>query len=194
MKSTVLRTAVPAAAATLALLVGSPAASAAPTLEVSESSGVAPGQMITVKLAGLPPNLPTVAVGQCTPQITLPTDCQLSGSLMGRADEQGVWQPTGGRELALVEAVGGTDCTAAPGACTVAVTSLTDPSKILASVPLTFGTPETTPPPAPMADADTAEAVEEDSDTGMIVAIVAGGVILAALAAGLLVMRRRGSR
>ncbi|GAB4586541.1 neocarzinostatin apoprotein domain-containing protein [Nocardia sp. IFM 10818] len=192
MKTFAPRFALLGGTAAAALLAGSPAALAAPELQVNPVSGVQAGQTVTVTLTGLPPNLPTVAVGQCTPQITLPTDCHLGGSLMGSADAQGAWQPgDGGRDLVLVGAVGGTDCTAAPGACTIAVTSLTDPSRILASVPLRFGAQETPKPTAPVEITAAADS-DEDSNTGLLIGIGAAVVAVAVVAAGLVLARRRG--
>lgn len=181
------------AAAVVTVLAGSPTATAEATLQVSESSGLSAGQTITVTLAGLPPNLPTVAVGQCKPQITLPTDCNLSGSRMGKSDAQGVWQPNNGdTTIVLVDSVGGTNCLSAPGACTVAVTSLTDASNILASVPLTFGPKETTKPPAGQNDSQASD-TSDDSNTAVVVGIVAAVVVIAIVAA-VIVLRRRGGR
>ncbi|WP_067701437.1 neocarzinostatin apoprotein domain-containing protein [Nocardia jejuensis] len=185
------RAAIISALASLALLGGGPVASAAPALVLSPSSGLTAGQTVTVTLDGLTANMPTVAVGQCKPQIVQPTDCNLTGSLMGQADAQGVWQPAGGNHtLALVSSIGGTDCTSAPGACTISVTSLTDPSNILTSVPLTFGaakTPETT-----VVAGDSATSDSDDSNTGLIVGI-AVAVVVVVLAVTVVAVRRRGS-
>ncbi|WP_194818179.1 neocarzinostatin apoprotein domain-containing protein [Nocardia sp. XZ_19_385] len=190
MKHNAFRLAVLAAAACGGLLAAAPAALAAPTLQLDASTGVAAGQTITVNLEGLDANLAGVAVGQCKPQVVAPTDCNLSGSLMGAADAQGVWQPrAGGRTLTLVGAVGGTDCTTAPGACAISVTSLTNPSQILASVPLTFGA-KTAAQPTPAAAAPAAESDNDDSNTGMIVGITGAVVVIVAIAA-LVLMRRR---
>ncbi|WP_405495732.1 neocarzinostatin apoprotein domain-containing protein [Nocardia sp. NBC_00511] len=108
----------------------------AASVQVSQSGGVAAGQSVSVSVSGLAPNLASVAVGQCKAQISGPSDCNLGGSLLGTADGQGNWQAG---SVSLVGSVGGVDCTAASGACVIAVTSLTDPNNILASVPLSFG-------------------------------------------------------
>ncbi|MEC3957749.1 neocarzinostatin apoprotein domain-containing protein [Nocardia sp. CDC153] len=119
----------------IALFGGATIAQAA-SVDVSQAWGVSAGQTISVSVSGLAPNLASVAVGQCTAQISGPSDCNLGGSLLGTADVQGNWS---GGSITLVASVGGVDCTAAAGACTIAVTSLTDPTNILASVPLSFG-------------------------------------------------------
>ncbi|MQY26126.1 neocarzinostatin apoprotein domain-containing protein [Nocardia aurantia] len=123
-----------AAAAAVALL-GSATAQAA-SVSVSQTGGVSAGQSVSVSVNGLAPGLSQVAVGQCTAQISGPNDCNLSGSKLGNADDQGHLSVGG---ITLVGSVGGVDCTAFAGACTIAVTSLTDPYNILAAVSLSFG-------------------------------------------------------
>ncbi|QLY28789.1 neocarzinostatin apoprotein domain-containing protein [Nocardia huaxiensis] len=183
------RTSALVAVAGAAALAGSPAAMAEPTLTLSVSTGVTAGQTVTVQLEGLPPDLPTVAVGQCKPQITTPADCNLGGSLMGRSDAQGMWQPNGGsRTLTLVASIGGVDCAAAPGACTVAVTSLTNPSDILASVPLDFGAKQPAAPSTVAAESPDSDA--DDSNSGVLIGIAAAVVVLVAVVAVLFVRRR----
>lgn len=180
------------ATATLAALLGtSPIALAAPALQLSQNSGLTVGQTVTVTLDGLPPNLPTVAVGQCKPQVVAPTDCNLTGSLLGTADPQGTWQPNGGNKtLTLIATVGGTDCTAAAGACTIAVTSLTNPNQILASVPLTFGpAAASAKPSATEGDSSASESSDEDSNTPLIIGIAA--VVVVVVGAGITVAARR---
>ncbi|MBF6147592.1 MULTISPECIES: neocarzinostatin apoprotein domain-containing protein [Nocardia] len=129
-----LVSAVFAGLAAVAMFGGAPAQAA--TIAVSQSGGVAVGQSISVSVSGLAPDLASVAVGQCTANISGPSDCNLAGSLLGTADGQGNWEAG---SIALVGSVGGVDCTAEAGACTIAVTSLTDPTNILASIPLSFG-------------------------------------------------------
>ncbi|MEV6278889.1 neocarzinostatin apoprotein domain-containing protein [Nocardia sp. NPDC051832] len=195
MKHNAFRLAVIAAAATGGIIAVVPAAQATPTLQLSESTGVAAGQAITVNLAGLDANLAGVAVGQCKPQVVAPTDCNLTGALLGAADAQGVWQPrTGARTLTLAATVGGTDCTTAAGACAISVTSLTNPAQILATVPLTFAA-KTAAQPAPTSAAAAPAAANSDSDdsnTGMVVGIAGAVIVIVALAA-LLLLRRRGT-
>ncbi|MQY20897.1 neocarzinostatin apoprotein domain-containing protein [Nocardia macrotermitis] len=128
-----LMSATVAGLAVVALFGAAPAEAA--TLAVSQSGGVAVGQSISVSVSGLAPNLSSVAIGQCKSRIAGPSDCNLQGSLLGKADAQGSWHAG---SITLVGAVGGVNCASQPGACTIAVTSLTDPHNILASVPLTF--------------------------------------------------------
>lgn len=125
--------------ATFAGLAAVAAFGAAPaeaaTIAVSQSGGVAIGQSVSVSVSGLAPNLASVAVGQCKARIAGPSDCNLQGSLLGKADAQGNFRAG---SITLVGSIGGVNCVAQPGACTISVTSLTDPHNILASVPLTF--------------------------------------------------------
>ncbi|MFI1236704.1 neocarzinostatin apoprotein domain-containing protein [Nocardia salmonicida] len=174
------------AVAVAAIWSATPAA-AAPTLQVSQSTGLAAGQTVTVTLDGLPANMPAVAVGQCKPQITGPADCHLAGSMLGAADGQGRWQPNPGKGgIALVATVGTTDCAAAPGACTISVTSLTNATEILASVPLTFGPAAETPVTA----TDAAESEDAGSNSTMMIGIAAGVVVIAVVAVAVVVRRR----
>ncbi|MGV9408906.1 neocarzinostatin apoprotein domain-containing protein [Nocardia sp. NPDC003693] len=183
------RVALLAAATAAALTCGAPTATADPVLQADQSTGVAAGQSITVTLAGLPANLPSVAVGQCKPQIVSPADCNLSGALLGAADATGAWQPNGGkRTLVLAASVGATNCESAPGACTLSVTSLTNPTQILTSIPLTFGGA-----PAPTT-ALAAPAATEDSDDGSNLGWILGGAAVVALAAAFgIALWRRGA-
>lgn len=114
-------------------------ASASAALQLSQSSGVRVGQTISVSLAGLPPNLGEVAIGQCRPTVSTTSDCNLPGSLLGSANAQGTWQAgANGRSITLVHTIGGTDCTAAAGACVIGVTSLINPTNMITTAPLTF--------------------------------------------------------
>lgn len=138
MKKTAIRVPLLAGAIAGALVAGAPAASAA-ALGLSQADGVTAGQTITFSLSGLPADLTAVAVGQCKARVSGPADCNLGGSLLGSSDGQGVWQPNGGASITLVASVGGVDCTAAAGACIIGVTSLSNPTQILAATPLSFG-------------------------------------------------------
>ncbi|WP_036510458.1 neocarzinostatin apoprotein domain-containing protein [Nocardia aobensis] len=190
MRRSIFRSAVGAAVTAVALLVTAPLAAAAPTLHPTPTGDVTVGEVVTVAVDGLPSNLAQVAVGQCKPQVVAPTDCNLGASLLGSADAQGAWQPgMRGNTITLTASVGAVDCTSAPGACTLAVTSLTDPGNILASVPLTFThapAVATTAPKAAAADSDSSDS----HTTAIVVAIVVVVVVVLAVA-GLLVRRRR---
>ncbi|WP_330180388.1 neocarzinostatin apoprotein domain-containing protein [Nocardia sp. NBC_01503] len=191
MRSNIFRGVAGAAVLTAALLATSPSAAAAPVLHPTPSGAVTDGQTVTVALDGLPANLPTVAIGQCKPTITTPADCNLGGSLLGTADAAGTWQPGDrGSVITIVSKIGDVDCTAAPGACTLAVTSLTNPSAILAAVPLTFATPKATT----TVETTTAVSDSDDSNTVPILVVVGVIVVLLAIAVAVLLRRRTGTR
>ncbi|MGN2637808.1 neocarzinostatin apoprotein domain-containing protein [Nocardia takedensis] len=139
---TVTRTRVATAAALLAsaALLGTAAtASAAPSLWVSQTAGLSTGQAVSVSLNGIDGSYGSVAIGQCKAVVAGPADCNLVGSLIGRADDGGAWRSNAGSAVTVVGAVGGVDCLASAGACMIAVTSLNNPSAILATAPLSFG-------------------------------------------------------
>ncbi|WP_157514444.1 hypothetical protein [Nocardia concava] len=187
MRHDILRGVVGAAVTAAALLATAPSAGAAPALHPTPGGEVSVGEVITIALDGLPANLPNVAIGQCKPAIAAASDCQLDRSLLGNADAQGVWQPgQRGRTIVLTASVGGVDCTSAPGACTLAVTSLTNPTAILTSVPLTFGTAPTAKPAAQQSDS-------RDSHVGEIIAGVVVVILLAAALTYLLLRQRKSS-
>lgn len=123
-----------------ATVFGAGLAAATPALQLSQTTGVSAGQTISATVDGLGAGLGSVAVGQCKAQVAGPADCNLAGSLLGKADEQGRWQPNGGSgAITLVGSIGGVDCAATAGACIIAVTSLNNPTNILLATPLTFG-------------------------------------------------------
>ncbi|MVU78115.1 hypothetical protein GPX89_12775 [Nocardia sp. ET3-3] len=187
MRRDILRGVAGAAVTAAALLATAPSATAAPALHPTPAGEVSVGEVITIALDGLPANLPSVAIGQCKPAVTSPSDCQLDRSLLGNADAQGVWQPgQRGRTIVLTASVGGIDCTSAPGACTLAVTSLTNPTAIITSVPLTFGGAPTTQPAAQ----------QSNSSDSHLAEIVTGVVVVVLLAAALayLLLRVRSRR
>ncbi|MGV9678711.1 hypothetical protein ACWDSJ_25805 [Nocardia sp. NPDC003482] len=191
MRCTAVRAALGGALLT-ALVATAPAASADPLLRPGQVDNVTVGQSVSIALDGLPPNMPQVAVGQCKPRIATPGDCNLTGSLLGNADDKGVWRPMAGATVTLVADVGGVDCTAAPGACTLAVTSLVNPAQILTSVPLTFGHGATaTPTPAATAAAEKSD--DSDSTLPIVIGVIVAVVILAAVV-GLILVRRSRSR
>ncbi|WP_157101388.1 neocarzinostatin apoprotein domain-containing protein [Nocardia shimofusensis] len=180
--------------AVMALAVGglalAPAANAEPTLQVDKKP-VQAGDSVKVSLAGLPPNLPMVTVGQCKAQVVAPTDCSLPTALMGAADATGVWQANEGKDaITLAPQIGGVDCASAAGACTLAVTSLTNPSSIITSLPLDFGAAEDEPAATPEA----AAADEDDSgNTPFIIGAAVVVVVVAGAGAAVFLRRRSGT-
>ncbi|MCM6771928.1 neocarzinostatin apoprotein domain-containing protein [Nocardia sp. CDC159] len=194
MKTLAVSTGLVCATAT-ALVALAPSAAAAPELRPSQTDKVTVGQAISISLDGLPPNMPQVAVGQCKPQITTPGDCNLTGSLLGNADAQGAWRSlNGATSVTLTATVGGVDCTAAPGACTLAVTSLMNPAQILTSVPLNFTSAAATTTPAPVQDSTAAAEDSDSGNTALVIGIAAAAVVVLGAIAGLILARRRRTR
>jgi len=175
--------------AVLALAVAglalAPVAHAEPALQI-DSKTVKAGQAVTVSLEGLPPNLPMVTVGQCKAQVVGPTDCSLPTALMGTADASGAWQANEGKNaITLAAEIGGVDCASAAGACTLAVTSLTNPTSILASLPLDFSAEE------PVAAPEAAAEEDDSGNTALIIGAVV--VVVVVIGAGATVFVRRRS-
>jgi LPXTG-motif cell wall-anchored protein len=128
-----------ALAAVAAVCSAATPASAAGTLTVSRTTGLAPGDTVTVSAKGLSPSQAFVPLGMCKPDPTGPTDCDTATALVGKTDGSGVWHLSSGNAtsaaLKISAKAGGADCTSKAGACVVAVfISATDE---LVQVPLT---------------------------------------------------------
>lgn len=139
--STLFRAVAAAAALALVMLVGAPAASAAPKLDMGPSTGLKDGQKVTVKVSGFEPNLKNIAVGQCKEVQKGPSDCNLKGGATFRnADANGAIADV---TITLAEKFGAIDCT--KETCVVAAAPLptTSPADVVAantaSVKITFG-------------------------------------------------------
>uniref|UniRef100_A0AAU3IA43 Neocarzinostatin apoprotein domain-containing protein n=1 Tax=Streptomyces sp. NBC_01393 TaxID=2903851 RepID=A0AAU3IA43_9ACTN len=128
-----------ALAAVAAVCSAATPAAAAGTLTVSRTTGLAPGDTVTVSAKGLSPSQAFVPLGMCKPDPTGPTDCDTATALVGKTDGSGVWHLSSGNAtsaaLKISAKAGGADCTSNAGACVVAVfISATDE---LVQVPLT---------------------------------------------------------
>lgn len=79
------------AGAMLVLLVVAAAPGfAAPTLTISQLTGLTDGQTITISGGGFQANLKTIAIGECTADYTGPADCNTAGGAQFRdADANG---------------------------------------------------------------------------------------------------------
>ncbi len=96
------------AALTIVTIVGAPPSMAAPTLEVSQLTGLKDGQTVTVKGSGFKPGLSGIAVGQCIDGMTGPKDCNLpNGSTFRTADASG---SIGEFTIVVNEKFGANDC------------------------------------------------------------------------------------
>ncbi|WP_051338628.1 neocarzinostatin apoprotein domain-containing protein [Streptomyces flavidovirens] len=183
-------TAALAAATALALTaLAAPAAAAAPSLTVSRSTGLVPGDKVTVSAKGLSPNQPFVPLGLCKPNPAGPTDCATApeSSVIGKTDASGVWHSASSNgttaRITVKAKVGGVDCTAKAGACVIAV-SITA-TRELAQAPLTVGA----------GGATTSGGIDSLPKTGpsdgIPVALLGGGTLLVLGASVMFLMRRR---
>ncbi|MFJ3666885.1 neocarzinostatin apoprotein domain-containing protein [Streptomyces sp. NPDC090106] len=104
-----------------------PPASAAGTLTVSKTTGLAVGDTVTVSAKGLSASQPFVPLGLCKPDPAGPTDCDTSAdsAVIGKTDASGVWHSSSDdsttAKITIKAKAGGADCTASAGACVIAV-------------------------------------------------------------------------
>ncbi|WP_179166739.1 neocarzinostatin apoprotein domain-containing protein [Streptomyces sp. CB03238] len=191
-------TAALAVATALAVTALAVPAAAAPSLTVSKSTGLVPGDKVTVSAKGLSPNQPFVPLGLCKPNPAGPTDCATApeSSVLGKTDASGVWRSASSNgttaRITVKGKVGGVDCTAKAGACVIAV-SITA-AKELAQVPLTVGAGGTTPPSATggaTASGGVGSLPETGATDGIPVALLGGGTLLVLGASVMILVRRR---
>jgi len=195
---TLLSRGLAAVAALLVVLVTAPPSFAAPTLNVSATTGLTDGQIITISGSGFDANLESIAIGQCKAGYVGPADCNtLGGAQFKNADASG---NVASFTIKVAEKFGSTDCTKQQ--CVIAAAPLptnTDAAKIKANtyiVNISFGAAATADP--------TAAATTQPTDTSTLpktgagdsmpvlmlgaTALLAGGVGLMLLVPG----RRRG--
>ena len=106
-----LRLLIRGAAAALSLglvtLIAAPAF-AAPTLNVSQLTGLKDGQTLTISGSGFTPNLASIAIGQCVVGYKGPSDCNTAGGATFRnADGSG---SVGSFTIVVKEKFGANDC------------------------------------------------------------------------------------
>ncbi|TIC88054.1 LPXTG cell wall anchor domain-containing protein [Nocardioides sp. GY 10113] len=186
-----------AAALTVVAAVAAPPSFAAPSLNVSASSGLSDGQTVTISGGGFTANMGQIAVGQCIAGYTGPSDCNLQGGATFRNADAG--GSIGSFSITVKQKFGSTDCMVQK--CVIAAAPLPtaeEPAMIAANrviIPITFGAPE--PEPAPAATqtpatttvADTAETTTATDDDELPQTGAADGLpMLAAGALGLLVV------
>jgi len=195
---TLLSRGLAAVAALLVVLVTAPPSFAAPTLNVSATTGLSDGQIITISGSGFDANLESIAIGQCKTGYVGPADCNtLGGAQFKNADASG---KVASFTIKVAEKFGSTDCTKQQ--CVIAAAPLptnADAAKIKANtyvVNISFGAAATADP--------TAAATTQASDTSTLpktgagdsmpvlmlgaTALLAGGIGLMLLVPG----RRRG--
>ncbi|MGH1564962.1 neocarzinostatin apoprotein domain-containing protein [Mumia sp. DW29H23] len=158
----------------LVMLIGAPAASAAPKLDISQTTGLKDGSSITVSGSGFAPNLKSIAVGQCKEGYKGPADCNTAtGATFVNADANGSFKAV---TLKMKEKYGSVDCTKQQ--CVIGAAPLPNANSAdvvsanTANVNLEFGAAAAEQPadqpaaaPATTAPATTAPATTTQSDT-----------------------------
>ena len=97
------------AALLVVMVVAAPPSFAAPTLEVSQLTGLKDGQTVTITGTGFKPNLASIALGQCVVGYKGPSDCNTAGGATFRnADASG---SVGTFTIVVKEKFGANDCT-----------------------------------------------------------------------------------
>ncbi|WP_411104284.1 neocarzinostatin apoprotein domain-containing protein [Streptomyces sp. cmx-4-9] len=204
-----------AAAWVLAAVVAGPA-TAAGTLTVSRSAGLAVGDKVTVSAKGLSPGQGFVPIGLCKPKPAGPADCETSpdAAVIGRTDSAGVWHSAADgaatAQITVKAKAGGADCAAKPGNCVVAVSI--SATKELVEVPLTVGaggsgaSGPASPAPAPApstggggtaaagAGSSAGALPQTGSTDGLPVAALLGGTLFLLGGCTLVLLRNSGSR
>lgn len=196
------------AALCLVAIVNAPPSFAAPTLNVSQLTGLQDGQTITVSGGGFAANMGNIAVGQCVSGYKGPADCNTaSGATFRNADASG---SIGSFTLVVREKFGSIDCTQVQCVIAAAPLPTTEDAATVAANQvvhqMSFGAPaaeaaaettttETTTTETETSTASGATAGEELPRTGPgdeLPAILLGGTIMVLLAGAVLTMTRRG--
>ena len=165
-----LRLLIRGAAAALSLglvtLIAAPAF-AAPTLNVSQLTGLKDGQTLTISGSGFTPNLASIAIGQCVVGYKGPSDCNTAGGATFRnADGSG---SVGSFTIVVKEKFGANDCSKVQ--CLIAAGPLptaADAATVKANTvehKMSFGAPEA--PAAPSAPATTQPGTGGDDTTAL---------------------------
>jgi hypothetical protein len=181
-------------------LIAAPAY-AAPTLNVSQLTGLTDGQTLTISGSGFEPNLASIAIGQCVVGYAGPSDCNTSGGATFRnADASG---SVGSFTIVVKEKFGANDCTKVQ--CLIAAGPLptaADEATVAANTvehKMSFGAPAA---PAATASATTApttdpgDALPQTGAGDSIPVLLLGATALLAIGGGLVLLvpgRRNGS-
>lgn len=190
--------------ALLLVVAIAPPSFAAPSMNVSQLTGLKDGQTITISASGFEPNLNSIAMGQCIAGYKGPSDCNTSGGATFRnADAQG---NVSSFTLVVKEKFGNYDCTV--DECMIAAAPLptaSDPATIAANtveMEMTFAsaeaatTPTTTPTETTTTTTDTSTSTETLPQTGAgdslpVVMLAASALLAAGAGVMLLVPGRR---
>jgi hypothetical protein len=195
---TLLSRGLAAVAALLVVIVTAPPSFAAPTLNVSATTGLTDGQIITISGSGFAANMQSIAIGQCKTGYVGPADCNtLGGAQFKNADASG---NVASFTIKVAERFGSTDCTEQQ--CVIAAAPLptnTDEAAIKANtyvVDISFGAAASAAPTttASTQPTDTSALPKTGAGDSMPVlmlgatALLAGGIGVMLLVPG----RRRG--
>jgi hypothetical protein len=195
---TLLSRGLAAVAALLVVIVTAPPSFAAPTLNVSATTGLTDGQIITISGSGFAANMQSIAIGQCKTGYVGPADCNtLGGAQFKNADASG---NVASFTIKVAEKFGSTDCTEQQ--CVIAAAPLptnTDEAAIKANtyvVDISFGAAASAAPTATASTqpTDTSALPKTGAGDSMPVlmlgatALLAGGIGVMLLVPG----RRRG--
>lgn len=199
---TLLSRGLAAIAALLVVVVTAPPSFAAPTLNVSATTGLTDGQIITISGSGFAPNLESIAIGQCKTGYVGPADCNtLGGAQFKNADASG---NVASFTIKVAEKFGSTDCTKQQ--CVIAAAPLptnADAAKIKANtyiVNISFGAAAAATPTAAATTQTTTQATDTSTlpKTGAgdsMPVLMLGATALLAAGVGLMLLvpgRRRG--
>ncbi len=199
---TLLSRGLAAIAALLVVVVTAPPSFAAPTLNVSATTGLTDGQIITISGSGFAPNLESIAIGQCKTGYVGPADCNtLGGAQFKNADASG---NVASFTIKVAEKFGSTDCTKQQ--CVIAAAPLptnADAAKIKANtyvVNISFGAAAAATPTAAATTQTTTQATDTSTlpKTGAgdsMPVLMLGATALLAAGIGLMLLvpgRRRG--
>jgi hypothetical protein len=198
---TLLSRGLAAVAALAVVLITAPPSFAAPTLDVSATTGLTDGQIITISGSGFEANLSSIAIGQCSEDYVGPADCNTSGGAQFKnADASG---NVSSFTIKVSESFGSVDCTKEQ--CVIAAAPLptnADDATIAANtyvVDISFGaaaepsasTSATTAP----ADTDTDATLPKTGAGDSVPVLMLGASALLAAGIGVMLLvpgRRRG--
>jgi len=195
----VLIRALAALAATLLVTMIAAPAFAAPTMNVSQLTGLQDGQTVTISGGGFKANLNSIAIGQCTADYVGPADCNTSGgATFKNADASG---NVSSFTIVVKEVFGSHDCTKEQ--CVIAASPLptnADDATIAANtvvMKMSFASAEAPADPTPtdtatQAPSDAGSLPQTGAGDSMPVVLLAATTLLAAgVGAMLLVPGRR---
>lgn len=189
------------AALLLVTLVAAPAF-AAPSMNVSQLTGLQDGQTLTISGSGFEPNLNSIAIGQCVEGYTGPADCNTAtGATFRNADAQGNFGPL---TIKVAEVFGDVDCTKVqcmiaaaplPNAVDAATVSANTVEMNISFASAEAPEPSETATTAPVPDGDD-EALPQTGAGDSIPALLLAATAMLAIGAGLVLLvpsRRHGN-